>query len=164
MVDVGREFRVRPATPADAEAVCAVHVASIRRLCARDYTAEQIEVWAGGKHPDRYVRAMAEGETFFVAEGLEATPTVIGFSSVLGDEVRAVYVHPDHVGVGVGRALLAAVEEHARDGGVEVLRLNSTTTAREFYTAHGYQNDGESIFDMLGVGLPCVKMSKRLSG
>src|SRR5687767_2388685 len=108
-------YRIRPATAVDADAICAVHVASIRGLCADDYTAEQIDGWAGAKHPDRYRRAMAEGERMFVAELQSGTGrVVIGLAGIHGNEVRAVYVHPDHVGRGVGGALLAALEEQAR--------------------------------------------------
>ena len=166
-----RPFRIRRAAPADAEAICAVHVASIRGLCAGHYTAAQIDAWAGGKRPELYARAMEQGEAMFVAEllppaaGGAGSATVIGIGTAQGGEVRAVYVHPDHVGRGVGSALLKAVEAHARAEGISVLRLHSTLNARSFYAAYGYQDEGEAVFPLRpGVELPCVKMSKRLAG
>jgi putative acetyltransferase len=145
--------------------ICAVHVASIRELCTADYTAEQIDGWAGGKHPDRYRRAMAAGERMFVAEVQtgEAGGAVIGLAGIHGNEIRAVYVHPDHVGCGVGGALLAALEEQARSDGIESLALHSTLNARSFYLKHGYRDEGETVFSLRpGLELPCVKMTKRL--
>ena len=53
---VPMRFLVRFATPADAEAICRVHVASIRESCAGDYTPQQIEAWAGPKRPEDYIR------------------------------------------------------------------------------------------------------------
>src|SRR5215212_3823690 len=82
-------YQIRPATPSDADAICAVHVASIRGLCATDYTTEQIDGWAGAKHPDRYRQAMAEGERMFVAElDSSAGRVVIGLAGIHGNEVR----------------------------------------------------------------------------
>jgi putative acetyltransferase len=159
-------YRVRPAVPSDADAICAVHVASIRGLCAADYTAEQIDGWAGAKHPDGYRRAMAAGERMFVAELQPggAGNLVIGLAGVHGNEVRAVYVHPDHVGRGVGGALLAALEEQALSDGFETLLLHSTLNARSFYLKHGYRDEGDAVFELRpGLHLPCVKMTKPLT-
>ena len=52
-------IEVRLATPADAEEIHRVHLASVRTLCARDYTPEQIQAWAGFRHPDNYRRWLA---------------------------------------------------------------------------------------------------------
>ena len=40
---------IRRATVDDAEAICDLHVRSIRGLCAADYTPPQIEAWASRK-------------------------------------------------------------------------------------------------------------------
>lgn len=125
---------IRRATDADAEAITPVHVASIRTLCANDYTQQRIDAWAGWKSPDKYRKAMAAGELFFVAE---VDGRVVGFSVLFGDEVKAVYLHPDRVGQGLGRKLLEAVEAEARSAGVTELKLTSTLTAVPFYEACG---------------------------
>jgi putative acetyltransferase len=153
---------VRRATPADAEAITPVHVVSIRTLCAKDYTPQQIDAWAGWKSPEKYRAAMAAGEVFFVAE---VDGSVVGFSVLHGDEVKAVYLHPDHVGRGIGRRLLQAVEDEARVHGVAEIGLTSTLTSVGFYEACGYHNDGPTTHPMPGSGLAleCVKFSKRLS-
>ena len=38
-------FTIRPATLADAEALCALHKASVRALCVGAYTTQEIEAW-----------------------------------------------------------------------------------------------------------------------
>ena len=156
----GSSVTIRRATPDDAEAITPVHVASIRTLCANDYTQEQIDAWAGWKSPEQYRAAMAAGETFLVAE---ADGGVIGFAVLFGNEVKAAYVHPDHVGRGVGRRLLEAVEAEARSRGVAELRLTSTLTSVPFYETCGYAK-GELHHHPVtgGVMLPCVHFTKRL--
>ena len=156
----GSSVLIRRATPEDADAITPVHVASIRTLCAKDYTPEQIDAWAGWKSPEQYRAAMAAGELFFVAE---ADGRVGGFSVLLDDEVKAVYVHPDSVGRGVGRALLAAVESEARSRGVTHLRLTSTLTAVRFYETCGYAKGDPREHPVTGgVMLPCVHFTKQL--
>jgi putative acetyltransferase len=151
---------IRRATPADAEQITPVHVASIRTLCAKDYTPEQIDAWAGWKSPDKYRAAMAAGEVFFVAE---VDGRVVGFAVLHGDEVKAVYIHPDYVGSGLGRRLLDAVEAEARTCGVELLQLTSTLTSVGFYKACGYTRGDDHEHRVTGgVMLTCVKFIMRL--
>jgi len=151
---------IRRAVPADAEAITPVHVASIRMLCAKDYTPEQIDAWAGWKSPDTYRAAMAAGEVFFVAE---VDGRIVGFSVLHGDEVKAVYLHPDHVGRGIGRRLVEAVESEARACGVAELHLTSTLTSVGFYESCGYTKGAEHQHPVTGgVTLTCVHFTKRL--
>ena len=152
---------IRRGTPADAEQITPVHVASIRTLCAKDYTPQQIDAWAGWKTPDKYGAAMAAGEVFFVAE---IDGCVVGFSVLHGDEVKAVYLHPDHVGRGIGRRLLSAVETEARGNGIDELHLTSTLTSVGFYESCGYAKGAVHQHPVSGgVMLTCVKFTKRLA-
>ncbi len=154
-------YIIRRATPEDAEGITPVHVASIRTLCAKDYTQEQIDAWAGWKSPEKYRAAMAAGEVFFVAT---VDDRVVGFSVLFADEVKAVYVHPDHVGRRIGRALLDAVENKARARGVDELRLTSTLTSIGFYESRGYVRGQTHEHPVTGgVTLTCVHFTKRLS-
>src|SRR3712207_2549295 len=76
-----------------------------------DYdTPEQIEAWVGGREPKHYAWAMREGgETMWVAE---TAGQIVGFSSLRGDEVVAVYTSP-RAPPGTGARLLEAVEAEA---------------------------------------------------
>src|SRR2546423_15674139 len=130
---------VRRATLDDADAICEVHIRSIRELCAKDYTAQQIDSWTRYKSPDNYRRGMMErGEVLFVAEIEEK---IVGFSSLEKDEITSVYIAPEAAGRGAGRALVHAAEAHARDQGVRAIRLRSTITSIEFYQHMGYTRD-----------------------
>src|SRR4051794_15114973 len=100
---------IRPATPDDADALCDLHIRSIRVLCAGDYTPEQIDAWCRPKTPEKYRTAMTDGgETMFVA--VDDYGSLAGFASFKGEELYAVYVAPDSIRRGVGRQLLQTVE------------------------------------------------------
>ena len=76
------EFTTRRATPADAAAIGAAHRDSILTLGPPFYSPNVVAEWASGLTPDVYVRAMEDGEAFFVAEapsGLDSQ--VLGFAT-----------------------------------------------------------------------------------
>ena len=57
-------------------------------------------------------------------------------------EIRRMYVVPDHRGKGIGRAILVALEDHARSLGYERIRLETGNMAPEairLYESHGYE-------------------------
>lgn len=156
------EFTVRPAAPEYAEALCALHVASIREICSPDYTPEQIDGWTLNKHPAIYAnRMIKDGVRFHIAV---ADDELLGFVDWSGDEVYGLYVSPGAVGRGVGSALLALAEAGLAASGVEVVRLNATLTAIPFYAARGYRETCRGTRTMGGVEVPCVGMEKRLTG
>jgi putative acetyltransferase len=80
---------------------------------------------------------------FWVATDNSAPVGCIGLSP-LDDhvaELDVMYVAPEHRGAGVARALLAALETHARSAGVSVLRLRAgepPPEALRFYIAAGF--------------------------
>ncbi|GGN85751.1 N-acetyltransferase [Streptomyces albiflavescens] len=101
---------------------------------------------------DRYARTVAEGRHrllagFDGAGRLRAT-AFLGFNTHrLQDHfawVTTVMVDPALQGGGHGRALLAAVEEHARALGLEALKLTCRggTGLEHFYASCGYQEVG----------------------
>jgi putative acetyltransferase len=152
---------IRRATIDDADAICDLHIRSIRGLCAADYTPEQIEAWAGRKKPELYVRAMAEGgETMFVA--VDEHDRIAGFVAFKESEIYGLYVAPESVGQGAGSALLAVAEAAMRAAGVTEAKFRSTFTALTFYARRGYQRGEDAVSRMSGVGIPCVWMSKTL--
>lgn len=158
-------FRVRAAEPRDAVVAAEVLVRSIREVCADDYADEQqaIAAWCADKTPDR-VREWLRDRALHtvVAEGLG---DVVGVGQLdrSSGEIRLCYVAPEMVGLGVGSALMEALEAEAGRSGLDRLTLNSTFTAHDFYRALGYEETGEPA--PCGEGLPDgVPMAKELPG
>jgi len=145
---------------ADAVKIRDLHVAAIRKTCAPDYTAEQIQAWSANRKVERYRWAMEEGgEIMFVAVELER---IVGFSSCYDDEICSVYVHPKFIGRGIGGMLLQAVEDEIKGIGYEEAFLNATLTAQNFYIRFGWLNTGGlKSEERNGVDIPCIGMSKR---
>jgi GNAT superfamily N-acetyltransferase len=153
-------IRVRPAAAADVEAMSRVLIASITGLCAPDHAGDPqlIAAWTANKTP-AMVEAMLRtpGVRLFVAER-DGEIAAVG-AILRDDEVGLNYVAPAHRFAGVSKALLAAMEETMRAGGITEARLSSTETAHRFYRATGWRNSGAPRPDRPLAGWP---MTKRL--
>ncbi|ACQ79854.1 GCN5-related protein N-acetyltransferase [Beutenbergia cavernae DSM 12333] len=58
-------------------------------------------------------------------------------------EIYAIYVDPEHWGVGAGRSLMAEALRRTGDAVVTLWVLEANTRARRFYTAAGFAPDGD---------------------
>src|SRR5205085_9022459 len=149
---------IRRAADADRLAIATLHEASIRRLTTAHYTPEQIESWVGVLRPERYP---LDTSFFVVAVDDER---VVGFGEYHDAEIAAVYIHPPHVGRGIGRMIFDALENEARGSGATSLHVTSSLNAVAFYEACGFQREGEATYTSRGGReIPCRRLTKQLS-
>jgi GNAT superfamily N-acetyltransferase len=152
---------LRRAEPRDAASTWSVRAAAIRELCKSDYGAAEVAAWASTPLPDRHVAAMSR-ESFLVAEQDGA---VVGFGIVNTEttEIEALFVHPDSARRGIGRQLLAGLEDIARGARLTSLHLSASLNAVRFYETAGYQIVERTVYrHPSGLELACVAMRKSL--
>lgn len=171
---------VREASPDDVAAIRAVHAASIQGLAASHYDADQIESWSDVDADDYALPAEgfhvvvaeedgvggegAEGEQDG-AEGAGEGGSIAGFGALdlESGEVRAVYVHAQHAGEGVGSSILRALEERAARAGLADLHLTASLNAVPFYERHGWVSTEPTTHELGdGVELEAQAMEKSL--
>lgn len=150
------DLKIRTAEAADAPAVWRAHVEAIRVLCRGDYAAAEIEAWAGPRKPEDYLGQISGGRIFVA----EADGKIAGFAEFSGEEIRAVYVRPEFVRGGVGRALFTRVLAEMKARGVRIAQLDASITSVPFYTAMGCA-PGAPLRHRLssGIEIACVSMS-----
>ena len=151
---------VRAATPADAAAILRVHRESILNLGLESYSHAEVESWATGLVPERYVEAITDGgETFIVA--VVPDGALAGFCSFKDDEVKGLYVAPDWARRGVGSALLRRAEATIAAGGHVLIRIVASLSGQAFYEHHGYRvverRDWKSRGGLVSVALAMEK-------
>ncbi|MFH9174229.1 GNAT family N-acetyltransferase [Streptomyces albogriseolus] len=171
--------RIRPMTADDSDEVAAMRVRGWRHayrgmipqayLDAMDVAAE------AGKQRARL--AAGDGSVVnLVAEAADGT--LAGWAAYgpyrdgevrTGDgELYALYLPPERIGQGVGRALLTEVTGRCAAAGlprVFLWVLERNARARRFYEAAGFTADGaEEPFEVAGVEVPEVRYVRTLTG
>lgn len=155
-------FTIRAARLDDADAICAVHRASILGICSSRYSEREIAAWIGLLTPDKYLEPLRTLVMFVAESGGE----VVGFGQLNPglSLVQAVYVHPGSARNGVGRALLEHLEEAARQQGMTHLALDATLNAESFYERAGYRAARMKEHRVTPeISLACIHMEKRLT-
>jgi GNAT superfamily N-acetyltransferase len=145
-IEVSMKILVRPATEHDAVAACSVIRSSILECCGEDHRGDAtvLDGWLRNKTPELVRRLILAPNAFSVVASVENE--TVGFGCVLETgEVRLCYVTPSVRFTGVGKALLAAIEDHAARAGVDALRLESTRTAQAFYLRNGFVSEGPPV-------------------
>jgi GNAT superfamily N-acetyltransferase len=127
--------------PEDVPALCDVNIRSIREVCARDYSEESLEDWCANKVPETYLGWLANPKLRLYTGLYAGKVAGVGLFDTNG-WIFLLYVAPEALGTGLGKALLVAMEAQARELGLPTLRLRSTLTARAFYESQGYVNLG----------------------
>ena len=136
-------IEVRRATPADADALAAAHIDSIRSIGPSYYPANVVDDWAEGLVADVYLNAMKNGEVFFVAIGtIDGAPAVLGFASDYRAEGArhgtSVYVRGSAARSGLGTALLRQAEAHAAANDATSIEVEASLAGELFYRANGF--------------------------
>lgn len=151
---------VRPAVPADAEAMSIVLTASIRELCTADHRDDPdiLAGWLRNKTPQMVARMFDRPGTALLVAERDGEIAAVGCLNG-PDEIGLNYVAPAHRFHGVSKALLAALEDRIGLSGADVARLTSTGTAHRFYLANGWHDTGPAEAER---GMLCYPMEKRL--
>ncbi|MFF1274834.1 GNAT family N-acetyltransferase [Streptomyces marokkonensis] len=170
---------VRPMTAGDCEGVAAIRIRgwqhAYRGLVPQPYL-DGLDI---GADAERHRARLLEGDGSAVdlvaeAEGGE----LVGWAAFGpyrdGDvrtgeaELYALYLRPEHIGRGVGRALLSEATHRCASAGPRRMYLwvlKDNTRARRFYERAGFGADGaEEPFEVAGVAVPEVRYARELGG
>jgi N-acetylglutamate synthase-like GNAT family acetyltransferase len=152
---------IRLALDKDAPAVCEVLRRSIVECCLKDHKNNQaiLDAWLANKTPENVQSWISSADSHFLIA--EKHHQIVGAASLSKTGVVLLcYLSPDARFLGVGKALLLALEDHARRCELKEMTLSSTETGYQFYLRNGFKDVGKELSSF---GTPCIKMSKALS-
>lgn len=168
-------MNIRPAVPADATAVTAVHVASWQGayrgvfpdeiLDGPELAVNRLRQWQQilGEPGPRAVDLVAEDDGGQIVGLLHAGPARDDDGAPGTAEVVAIYASPDAWGTGAGRGLMTAALDRLRGAGfteVTLWVLDSNARARRFYERAGFAVDGAAKDEVLR-GTPVTEVRYR---
>lgn len=154
-------MNLRPALPDDIDTLWALRTAAVRLGCATHYAPEQIAVWTASPVPATYGAMLDSGGGIVAMLG----ELIVGYAmlDLARHEVDAMFVHPSHGGLGIGKRLLVALELLARERGIARLHLSASLNAVPFYRAAGFIALREEAYaHVSGISLDSVVMEKAL--
>jgi GNAT superfamily N-acetyltransferase len=148
---------IRLAVPDDAAAVCTVIRRSIAECCAEDHHNDPalLDRWLSNKTIPNILAWLENPLACAVVA--EADGCVVGFGMSQHDELLLCYLVPEARFKGIGKSMLQALEAHALETGVLLLRLESTRTALPFYERNGFRQTGPAVSTL---GLAAQPMDK----
>ena len=146
---------IRAFAPQDGEAVSALIGHTMRVSNSQDYPLARLQPLIDYFSPDK-VRRLNQERLCLVAE---VDGQVVGTIGLEGAELVTFFVHPDRQGMGIGKQLLAAIEERARAQGIATITVDSSMTGAAFYARMGYERTG---VEREGTAGPQIGMAKQL--
>ena len=134
---------------------------TIRNVNTRDYTEEQVRVWAPDTvDPDKWRRRIEGINPFVVVED----DMIVGYSDLqTSGLIDHFFVHHEHQRRGVGSRLMTAIHEEAERLELDQLHSHVSITARPFYEAHGFHVEKEQTVEDGGLTFRNFLMRKQLT-
>lgn len=139
-------FEYRPAVGSDVAEMVQVHHASVHAIGQEYYSDDILSAWS--PTPDdrrrRWLSDLIAEPSTIAGVAISAQQRLAGFCIALTSlaQLKALYVHPDFSGQGVGGGLLNFAETGCRSRGLVSLELNASHNAERFYARHGYHAIG----------------------
>lgn len=123
---------IRPYQPSDLPEMAALFYRTVHEVNARDYTREQLDVWATGQIDEaRWSRSLQEHISLVAVSG----GLIVGFADMdPSGYLDRLYIHADHQHRGIATALCDRLEA----GVTGDISTHASITARGFFEKRGY--------------------------
>ena len=122
-------------------------VSSLVELNGPDYLPGILDPFLSYYTPERILQTSQEGHMYVAEEN----GRILGTGSIIEEgegkaEIVTLFVKPGETGKGAGRALMESLEKDEIFVRADVVRLQSSITARGFYEKMGYRHEtGEPV-------------------
>ena len=149
-------LEIRPFRPEDAGSAADLIRVTLREVNRKDYPPKIINYMCSVYTPEKMVELNAKRILLVAVDSGQ----VIGTTTLEGDYVGSVFVHPAWHRKGVGKGLMDSIEIIARKKGILSIQLGASITAVEFYLKLGYTQGAKTYSEEYGT---TIHMTKNLS-
>lgn len=151
---------IRNYNPDDAYELWQIYFDTIRKVNIRDYTDDQVRVWA---KEDLSQQLWAEKMNSLSPFVCVRDGVIVGYSDLQTDGlIDHFFCHYEYQGVGVGSELMEKIHQTAKEKGISQLYSNVSITARPFYERFGFFVVKEQHNEKEGQVLINYRMEKSL--
>lgn len=154
-----KKIMTREYKPEDVQALANIYYNTIHQINIQHYTDEQVEAWA----PQASLETQGWKKKFEKSQPLVALigETVVGFAEFEPNgHIDCFYTHHEHIGCGIGSALMAAIFNRAAHKKIRRIFVEASITAKPFFEKQGFTVIEEQQVDIHGIKLTNYKMEK----
>ncbi len=157
------QLSIRRAIPGDEASIHEAHMRSIREICVKDHGIEEIKGWGYRELGNRWIRPIKEDFVWVT----EFEGKILGFayirmiqeSSPKRAHLHGLYLTPEATSQGIATQMMELMLDAAKDYGAEIVTLESTITAHNFYKRFGFKDLGSMLkVDIGGYPVSCFPM------
>ncbi len=151
-------MKIREYKSSDCDKIADLFYNTVHFINAKDYTQEQLNVWATG-NVDIYKwdKSFLNNYTLVAEEN----NMIIGFGDINNEGyLDRLYVHKDYQNMGIATALCDILEKHYP---VEHIITHSSITAKPFFEKRGYKVIKKQFVERNGIRLTNYIMKKYIN-
>lgn len=148
-------MEIRMYRPSDCKILTGLFYNTVHTVNARDYTEEQLNVWATGEVDlEKWNQSLQEHFSVVAVDN----GTVVGFGDIdHTGYLDRLFVHADYQGKGVGTAICNQLEQAVQG----TIVTHASITAKPFFEKRGYSVMKEQSVERQGVFLTNYRMEKK---
>ncbi len=148
-------MEIRMYRPSDCKILTGLFYNTVHTVNARDYTEEQLNVWATGEVDlEKWNQSLQEHFSVVAVDN----GTVVGFGDIdHTGYLDRLFVHADYQGKGVGTAICNQLEQAVQG----TIVTHASITAKPFFEKRGYSAMKEQSVERQGIFLTNYRMEKK---
>ena len=153
-------IELRLATQNDIIRLQELFLAAVNVTAKADYTEVQLATWSESTKNEKRWIDLVKDQFVVLAENSES---LTGFGSLRdGDYVDFLYVHPDHLRMGIASLIYNTLKKEAQGRGTKSVSSDVSKTARPFFESKGFKVEKENRNVIRGVELINYRMTASL--
>lgn len=162
--------KIRWAKEADARGIHEAHMRSIREVCSKDHSPEEVAAWGGRAFNEERVLDAIRNHLVWVVDSGQGIAgyghlKIYDESGIKRGHVHGLYLTPEVLGQGFGGQIADQMLVQARAAGAVRVTLESTLTAHAFYLRLGLKDKGPmTTVPIAGMPIRCIPMELSLRG
>lgn len=156
---------IRPYQPEDAQILWQLFFHTVRQINVRDYTQAQVEAWAEDKSDlTDWIEKMKSNQPFVATLNNEIVDNKIaGYADLQPNGlIDHFFCHHQYQGCGVGKALMAHIDEQAKQRNLTRLHAYVSITAKPFFEHAGFVVKEKQSVSLRGQLFTNYKMEKSI--